>query len=365
MFGPSRAPSDELVDACGDHPSGLCKWAYERWGNADLATIVDWIVDRPLRIVLIVVAAMVLTRLVRRTVRRFTERLTSEATANRLQRMGRGRAGRLLVDETAAARAKARAQTLASVLTSSLAAAIWVVVALLVVGELGINLAPLIAGAGIAGVALGFGAQSIVRDFLSGMFMIVEDQFGVGDVVDVGDVVGTVERVSMRTTVLRDVNGVVWHVPNGEIRRIGNKSQLWSRAVLDIQVAYHTDLDLAQGVIQRVADEVWNDSAFTGGAIIEPPEVWGVESLSPDGVTLRLVVTTDPADQWGVARELRLRIKRAFDEAGIEIPTSQQTVYRTSTPRATSHPDPATIRVAPVRRPGHTEILPEPPEPDH
>lgn len=364
MAAPLPAQSDELVDACGDDPSGLCRWIYERWGNADVATFVDWVVDRPLRIVLIVLAALIVTRIVRRAVRRFAEHLTSEATKNRLQRVGRGRAGRLLVDETIAARARARTQTIASVLTSSLTALVGTIAGLLVVGEVGVNLAPLIAGAGVAGIAVGFGAQAIVRDFLSGIFMIVEDQFGVGDVVDVGEVVGTVERVSLRTTVLRDVHGAVWHVPNGEIRRVGNKSQLWSRAVLDVEVAYQTDLDLAQGVLQRVADEVWNDEEFTAGAIIEPPEVWGVESLTPNGVTLRLVVKTDPADQWGVARELRLRIKRAFDEAGIEIPAPQQTIYRASTPRVTHHPDPSTIPVAPIRRPGVTELIPDSPGPN-
>ena len=217
------------------------------------------------------------------------------------------------------------------------------------------SLAPLIAGAGVAGVALGFGAQTIVRDFLTGFFMLVEDQYGVGDVVDVGEITGTIEKVTLRTTVLRDVNANVWHVPNGEISRVGNMSQLWSRAVLDIEVAYDTDLRLAQGVIQRVADEVWRDPDFTEGDIIDPPEVWGIESLGADGVAIRLVVKTDPAEQWIVARELRLRIKEAFDAAGIEVPFPQRTIWLNQDDRPPK-PDPSTVPVAAVRRRADDDI---------
>jgi moderate conductance mechanosensitive channel len=195
-----------------------------------------------------------------------------------------------------------------------------------VLGELGLDVAPLIAGAGIAGVALGFGAQTVVKDFLSGMFMLVEDQFGVGDVIDAGDAVGTVEGVSLRTTRIRSVDGTLWHVPNGTIQRIGNKSQEWSRALLDIEVAYSTDLDTAQRIIKRVADEAWHDEVLAA-SILEEPEVWGVESLGASGVVIRTVLKTVPADQWKVMRALRLRIKEAFDAEGIEIPFPQQTIW--------------------------------------
>src|SRR6185369_16289116 len=137
--------------------------------------------------------------------------------------------------------------------------AIWTVAAFMVLGEFGINLGPLIAGAGIIGVAIGFGSQSLVKDFLAGIFILVEDQYGVGDTVDLGEAVGVVEVVSLRTTRLRSVDGTVWHVPNGEIGRVGNKSQHWSRALLDVQVAYTTDITEARSVIKGVADQVWED----------------------------------------------------------------------------------------------------------
>jgi small conductance mechanosensitive channel len=192
-----------------------------------------------------------------------------------------------------------------------------------VLGELGLNLGPLIAGAGIAGVALGFGAQTLVRDFLAGIFMLVEDQFGVGDVVDVGGVSGVVEGVSLRVTRLRDVEGVVWHVPNGEIKRVGNKSQDWSRAVLDVQVVHGTDLGRAQEVLRSVAAGMRDDDRWSS-IILEEPEVWGVESVGSVGITLRLVLKTRPADQWDVQRDLRRRINDAFIDAGIQVPVVQQ-----------------------------------------
>ena len=130
---------------------------------------------------------------------------------------------------------------------------IWVIALFLVLGELGIDLAPLIAGAGIAGVALGFGAQNVVKDCLAGLFMLIEDQYGIGDVVDLGEAAGTVERITLRTTVLRGLDGTVWHVPNGEVVRVGNQSQLWSVAVVDVAVAYDADIAVASGIFERTA----------------------------------------------------------------------------------------------------------------
>ena len=201
--------------------------------------------------------------------------------------------------------------------------------AAMILGEIGVELGPLIAGAGILGVALGFGSQSLVRDFLSGIFILVEDQFGVGDIVNLdGQTSGVVEAVSLRTTRLRAVDGTVWHVPNGEIRRVGNMSQHWSRALLDVQVAYATDLARAQELIGDVARELWREDPH----ILEEPEVWGVEDLGPNGIVIRLVVKTTPSEQWRVSRLLRERLKTAFDEAGIEIPFPQQTIWHRTDP---------------------------------
>ena len=153
------------------------------------------------------------------------------------------------------------------------------------------NLAAIGIGASIIGVAIGFGSQALVRDFLSGIFMLIEDQYGVGDVIDTGVATGTVEGVSLRTTRLRDAEGTVWHVPNGEIRRVGNKSQQWARVILDVAVAYDADLERATSVIRSAADAAAADPEL-GSAITDEPEVWGIEQVEADHVLIRLAVKT-------------------------------------------------------------------------
>jgi small conductance mechanosensitive channel len=212
---------------------------------------------------------------------------------------------------------------LKSVVTGVLVA----IVGTMMLSELGVDIAPIIASAGIIGIALGFGAQSLVKDFLSGIFMIVEDQFGVGDVVDVGEATGTVEAVSLRVTRLRDVNGTVWYVPNGEILRVGNMSQNWARAVVDVSVGYGEDLVRVKQVLADVANGLWEDEEFQG-LVIEQPEVTGVEMLAPNAVSLRVMVKTAPMEQWAVGRELRQRIKARFDHEGIEIPYAQRVIWQ-------------------------------------
>jgi len=165
-------------------------------------------------------------------------------------------------------------------------------------------------------VALGFGAQSLIRDFIAGVFILVEDQFGVGDWVDLGEVTGAVEAVTLRATRIRSVDGTVWHVSNGQIQRAGNMSQHWSRALLDVQIALDSDIDRARAAMQRVADELWREDR----AIIEEPEVWGVQSLGPSGITIRLVAKTKPLEQWRITRLLRERIKAELDHVGIDVP---------------------------------------------
>ncbi len=317
-----------LADACGETNRGfVCERVYDWTGNDGLATAADWLLDRPIRIALILVVAWTVTRFAKRAIVRFTKRIASASSDSRLQKLREKGPGRVLIDNVARARAESRAETLGHVLRSIVVALVWTFAALIVLGEIGVNLGPLIAGAGIGGVALGFGAQSIVKDFLSGLFMLIEDHYGVGDVVDLGYATGTVEEVSLRSTTIRDVKGTVWHVPNGEIARVGNFSQLWSRALIDIEVAYDTDLRLAMGVIQRVANEFWEDPDWGGDELAECPDVWGVQYLGASGIALRVAVKTEPSMQWGVERELRLRLKEAFDEAGIEIPFPQQTVW--------------------------------------
>jgi small conductance mechanosensitive channel len=163
------------------------------------------------------------------------------------------------------------------------------------------------------------------------MFMLVEDQYGVDDIVDLGEAMGVVEEVSLRTTRIRDVNGAVWYFPNGEIRRVCNQSQQWARSVLDIAVAYGTDIDRAIAVILEAAESLWQERP-EHATLLEKPEVWGVQDLGDDSVAIRLVVKTEPGEQWAAGREIRRRILERFEAAGIEIPFPQRSVHIRSGP---------------------------------
>lgn len=283
------------------------------------AGVLGRIIEPLLQIVVIVVVAWVLARLLRALIRRITWRI-KEAP----------RRGRFGVTEEAAVVSTRRAQrldALGTVIASAVGFLVWAVALFTILGStFGMNIGPLVAGAGIVGVALGFGAQDLVKDVLSGMFMLAEDQYGVGDIIDVGEAVGVVEGVSLRTTRVRDLTGTLWHVPNGEIRRVGNMSQEWSRALLDIGVAYGSDVDRAAEVIKAVADQMATEDSYKK-LFLADPEIWGVETLGTDSVTIRLVVKTRPGEQWAISRELRRRIKLALDEASIEIPFPQRTVW--------------------------------------
>ncbi len=264
------------------------------------------------RIALILVIAAIVNVIVRRAIRRLGLRMRKAADEVR------GRAPNVLVRGERAQRADARANTLTSVASSAFSVAIGVITVLMVLSELEINLGPLVAGAGVASIAIGFGAQSIVRDVLAGFFVILEDQYGVGDIIDAGVASGEVEHLSLRATRLRDLSGTVWHIPNGSIISVGNKSQNWARAVIEVIVSHGADIRAARSVMREVAeglaaDETW--AARLAGTVDEQ----GVQAVGPEGVTLRVVVDTEPASQWAVERELRMRIKEAFDEAGIEM----------------------------------------------
>jgi small-conductance mechanosensitive channel len=315
------------VDACGQDAGAACLFVVRQTDNVVLARAADWLVAKPIKIALIVLVSVVLYQVISRGISKFIRSISEASAQRRLAEIGDQVPGTLVATAPVEPRAIQRAETIGVVLRSVAKGAIAILALLMILSEFGINLGPLIAGAGIVGVALGFGSQSLVKDFLSGMFLLVEDQFGVGDVVDVGEATGTVEGVSLRTTRLRDVEGTVWHVPNGEIRRVGNKSQQWSRALLDVQVAYDSDLDHARRLIKQVADEVWHDEEI-GASVLEEPEVWGVENFGPTGIAIRLVVKTKPADQWKVLRELRSRLKRALEEEGIQIGFQQGLVLR-------------------------------------
>lgn len=335
----AQAASNGLAEACGESPTLVCDAVYGWTDNGTLARFADWFVARPLTVIVILVVAYALNRLVRRGIGRFIDELVERQEARSQTQPARDdedegapkpftdraikKARRLALQ---AERSKQRSQALGSVLKSIASATIYGLAVFISLAEFGISLGPLIAGAGVAGVALGFGAQSLVKDFLSGIFMLVEDQFGVGDIVDLGEASGVVEEVSLRTTRLRDVHGTVWFVPNGEIRRVANKSQEWARAVLDIEVAYDTNINKATRVIKEVADSVWHDELETA-TILEEPQIWGVENFGASSIAIRLVLKVEPGEQFATAREIRKRLKAAFDAEGIEIPFPQRTVW--------------------------------------
>jgi small conductance mechanosensitive channel len=308
-----------LVNACGPkgEQSWLCSTVYRITGDSHAADVADTLA-KPIRIVVILLLAWIAVRITRVLTGRLVKHLSGG-----VERLASMRGGVALVDTgpMPQARRTQRAETIGAVLRSIVTIVIWSIAVLTILETLGINLAPLIAGAGIAGIALGFGAQSLVRDFLSGMFMLMEDQFGVGDVVDTGVATGTVEGVSLRTTRLRDIDGVVWHIPNGTILRVGNKSQQWSRAVVDVPVAFEADTAVATDVIHDVAAGIWHEPEYAS-VILAEPSVLGVESLAPGRVVIRVVVRTQPQQQWRVERELRVRIKSALDAAGIALPSA-------------------------------------------
>jgi small conductance mechanosensitive channel len=309
----------ELLVACGENPGYWCERVYGWTGNEALARFAGWVVDTPFRILLIVLIAVVLNRLVRRAIRRLTERIAAGNESDADPGWIRKATPSLIAPAAPSVRAAARARTVGELLRSLASIVIYTVAGLLILAELNINVAPLIASAGIAGIALGFGAQTLVRDFISGTFMMIEDQYGVGDVVDLGDAVGTVEHVTLRTTRLRDVNGTVWFVPNGQVLRVANKSKQWGRAVLDIPVAYGTDVEQAQAVMTSTAEALAADDGWSA-KMLETPQVWGVERLASDAITIRLVAKTDPDAVADVQRELRRRIIEAFHADGIEMP---------------------------------------------
>ena len=219
-----------------------------------------------------------------------------------------------------------RAVTLAGIFKGVFKIVIVLVAGLTILGILGINTAPLIAGAGVAGLAISFGAQNLIRDFISGFFILLENQYKVGDVIRAAGVSGQVEDMNLRITVLRDMEGVAHFIPNGEIKVVSNLAKEWSRAVVNVGVAYKEDLDRVVSILNRVGQELSQDAVF-GLGILEPPQVLGVENFGDSQVTLRIVTKTRPLKQWETARELRKRIKGAFDREGIEMPFPHRVVY--------------------------------------
>lgn len=212
-----------------------------------------------------------------------------------------------------------RTRTLGSVLNSFAGWLVGIVVVLMVLAEAGVSVTPLIASAGILGAAIGFGAQSLVRDVLNGLFMVFEDQLGVGDVVNVGEVSGVVERLGVRVTEIRDVDGTLWFVRNGEIIRVGNYSQDWARVVVDIPIPYESDVSEVQDRLFETAT-AFSQHADWRRKVLAEPEIWGIESISAEALVVRMVVKVRGGEQWAAKRALHAWIKKALDREGIDLP---------------------------------------------
>lgn len=272
---------------------------------------------RLINIVIIIVVAFGLRWVLHFGIRRVVQRIVTGA--KKKQNVQDTQA--LVASPLAAVRLVQRTRTLGSVLTNIINVLIFVVAVLLIIH----TISPTVLGSfalltAALGAGLGFGAQNIVKDGLNGLFMVMEDQLGVGDIVDVGPATGMVEAVGIRITQVRDVNGILWFVRNGEILRVGNMSQGWARAIIDLAVPYDSDVDAIQAEVLRVAVDMASNSKWRS-RILEKPEIWGLESISDDALVIRLVVKTRTSTKDDVARELRLRLKKALDEMGVTLPS--------------------------------------------
>ncbi|MEN8706195.1 MAG: mechanosensitive ion channel family protein [Nocardioides marinisabuli] len=317
-----------LIKGRCDESEQVCNWVKGQTGSDKLANTADLLIGKPMAVLGLVLLGFVLRWVLHRVVDRIVARAQDGVLPDQVHRFRKGRAAKVQAasESLNATRRVQRAKTMGSLLKSIITGLVLAIVGTMVLSEIGVNIAPIIASAGIVGLAVGFGAQSLVTDFLSGVFMIFEDQYGVGDEIDLGEAIGTVEAVSLRVTRLRDINGTVWYVRNGEIARVGNMSQNWARTVLDVSVSYDADLVEVRRVLEDVAHDLWDDEDFKG-KVIEEPSVWGVQDLGADGIAVRVALKTAPGLQWGVAREMRQRIKARFDIEGIEIPFPQRVVW--------------------------------------
>jgi small conductance mechanosensitive channel len=266
--------------------------------------VLDWLLAEGLRIVVVATAAWLLTRVIAAMLARFEDEV----------RQG----------EDAMERTK-RIRTLGTMVRKALAVVIWGAASLMVLRELHVDIMPLLTGAGIVGLAIGFGAQTLVKDVISGFFLILENQVRVGDVAVINGTGGLVEELTLRTIVLRDLEGTVHVFPNGSVTTLANRTKDYSYALLDVSVAYEEDTDKVSGMLRAVAETMTKDEAF-GPGILEPLEVLGVEALGESGVTIRVRMKTVPLQQWATTRELRRRVKQAFDAHGVQIPFPQRTV---------------------------------------
>ncbi|HEY2575345.1 MAG TPA: mechanosensitive ion channel family protein [Streptosporangiaceae bacterium] len=304
-----RTP-DTLTGICGREPGTACRLVWDVTNNGTATRLTKVYLAGPVTVALRIAFVLVLALAIRAVTHRIIRRITDRAGS------GGSDGGRALLPERTGERRLQRSQALRTILGNASSIVIFGIAGIIILGDLGVNLAPILASAGVLGVALGFGAQSLVGDFLAGISILLEDQYGVGDVINTTVTTGTVEAVGLRVTRLRDVNGVVWHVRNGSVQQVGNQSQGWARAVIDFPVPYNQDMSEIREIMTQVATTMWREPRWDG-VILEEPKVWGVQSLSSSEAVWRLVAMTTPPRQYEVERELRERIKVELDARGI------------------------------------------------
>lgn len=310
-----RALDPGLVDACGIEPSWFCETAWNLTDSRQAARAIDWFVSKPFVAIVIVVVALVVNRWLRRVVTLLVERVVDrERTVSTLGRIGVPAS--LLPSSEADARSRSRAQTLAAVLRAVVSTVVGTVAVLMVLSTFEIDLGPLLAGAGIAGIAVGLGAQTLVRDCIAGFFILLEDQFGVGDDVDIGSAIGVVESVTLRATVVRAPDGTQWTVPNGVIVRVGNRSRAWVRVAIEVTVASTTDVAAAQSVVQGAVERVSSDHA---DAVVREPIIAPVERITSEGMVLRVSVRCAPESQMALLTDLRVALRDDLAAAGVAV----------------------------------------------
>jgi len=309
--------AQELTDVCGvGEPPEIdfvCEVLFRLTGN-DLLARGGGILTAGVRLLSILVVAFIATRLTRAAIGRFGSGMEKRIQA----RLERGeRRGTLDVARYRVRRFQ-RLHAITGVMRGAAGVVIWVIAVFAVLQTLHIDLRPILAGAGLAGIVIGFGAQQLVRDVLSGIAMLIEDQYGVGDWIEVDGRIGQVERVGLRATSIRDLDGIVWHTLNGHVQQVGNLSQEWSRSLLDVPLALDSDVPAAKAIIHKVATDLAADPVW-GDDIIGPPEIWGVQDFGPEGLSIRLVMPTKPMANWDINRQLRERLHRAFSQANIRM----------------------------------------------
>jgi moderate conductance mechanosensitive channel len=307
-----------MAEGCAKGEGFLCSFLTAVVPNKSLPPWVPFAagaVDVILALALILAIALVVRSVAHRLITRVTLRASEGVLPERLRNrtVPAADAATAILTE----RRRQRAETMGSVLRSLASVVILGTATLMIMARLGLELAPLLTSVGIIGVAVGFGAQELVKDFIAGMFMLLEDQYGVGDVINTGVATGTVEAVTLRITRIRDADGTVWYVRNGTITRVGNESQGWSRALVDVPVPYDADVSAIRELLKDIAAELYADPGFRDTMIVEEPQVFGLEQISDTSVIFRVSVKTVPSTRLQVARELRLRIKNAFDRQGL------------------------------------------------